>query len=287
VWTHDDPRNSVLATARKHGLTTHLAVSMKDSSAHTRALEEAAVDLAVMCNYRLILGRRALGAARLGAINVHPSLLPRHRGPSPLAWAILTGDRQSGVTAILADEGIDTGDILTQAVVPLEPSDDLTTLVRRLAPAVRTVTREVLAMARSGPLVGTPQPAAEATIARRLTEDDLRLVWTRPAAYLSRLTLVGYSQSAWFLRGQVVVRVQRGRPVSIEALCGPHRQAMPVSAADSVLSDSTLLAAAQHPSPGQVLKGGETPLVQTGEGVLQITAWETPGIFLREGEQLS
>ena len=100
-----------------------------------RALAEAAPDVLVVVAYGELLTREVLGAGRLGAVNVHFSLLPALRGASPVQHALLAGLRTTGVTTMLMDEGLDTGPVLLQASEPIRDDDDAGSLGARLADA--------------------------------------------------------------------------------------------------------------------------------------------------------
>ncbi|MEA5144550.1 MAG: methionyl-tRNA formyltransferase, partial [Candidatus Limiplasma sp.] len=102
----------------------------KDGIDDLRAL---APDLCVTAAFGQILSQEVLDVPRLGTVNVHASLLPRHRGSAPIAWAVLKGDPITGVTTMLTDAGIDTGDMLLRAQTPITPEDTTATLTARLS----------------------------------------------------------------------------------------------------------------------------------------------------------
>ncbi len=117
--------------------------------------------------------------APLGAIGVHPSLLPRHRGPDPFFWAIDAGDDVTGVTAHLLDDEYDTGATLGRRALPIDPSWDAWKLARALdRPSLALLRETVLAYANGTPPVPETQDEALATLAPRPTEDDLELRWS-------------------------------------------------------------------------------------------------------------
>ena len=104
--------------------------SLREDAEARRAIAELAPDAIIVAAYGLFLPEDTLAVPRLGCLNIHPSLLPRHRGPSPVATAILEGDQTTGVTIMLLDEGMDTGPILAQRetrITPKETCDNLTT----------------------------------------------------------------------------------------------------------------------------------------------------------------
>ncbi len=136
-------------------------------------------DLLVSWFWTTRIPKRILAVPPRGAIGVHPSLLPRHRGPDPYFWAIDSGDRESGVTAHRLDEGYDTGDILGQHTVRIDPAWNAWTLARRLdRPSLALLRETVAAFARGSPPAPRPQDERAATLAPEPTDDDLALLWT-------------------------------------------------------------------------------------------------------------
>ncbi len=150
---------------------------------HVRA---AAPDLIVVVAYGQILPPALLEIPPHGCLNVHASLLPRHRGAAPIQWALLEGDPETGVSLMRLDAGLDTGPVLAQARLPIRPDDTAQTLHDRLAPLGADLLRRILPEHLAGRITPTPQPAEGATYARKLTKEDGRLDWTRPAAELHR-----------------------------------------------------------------------------------------------------
>jgi methionyl-tRNA formyltransferase len=129
-------------------------------------------ELIVVAAYGQILKPEALNLAPYGCINVHASLLPRHRGAAPVAAAILAGDAETGVTLMKMDPGLDTGPILAQKRTPILPEDDAESLLARLAVLGAEILKERLAVYLQGELEAIPQVDALATYAPRLKKQD-------------------------------------------------------------------------------------------------------------------
>src|SRR5512136_1557882 len=127
-------------------------------------LARLAPDLLVVVAYGRILGPDLLRVAPHGAVNVHASLLPRHRGAAPIAWAIAAGDRETGVTIMQMDEGLDTGDVLLQRACPVG-DDDAEGLARRLAVLGGAALVEALALLERRQVVPVRQDPAGVTLA--------------------------------------------------------------------------------------------------------------------------
>ena len=144
-------------------------------------------DLFVVVAFGHILPKRLLEMPALGAINLHASLLPKYRGPAPIQWAIINGEAETGVTGMLMDAGLDTGEILAARKTPILADDTAGTLHDRLSRLSADVLHETLEGFSSGKIRPTPQNHAAASHAPLLKKSDGRLDWQRPADYLERL----------------------------------------------------------------------------------------------------
>lgn len=138
-------------------------------------------DLLVVTAYGRILPPSLLRLAPLGAINVHGSLLPRHRGAAPIQWAIINGDREVGVTIIQMDEGMDTGDILMAASTTADPDETAGSLFVKLAELGGRTLLSALERLKAGDLPPTPQDHSLATSAPMLKKEDGILDWSLSA----------------------------------------------------------------------------------------------------------
>jgi methionyl-tRNA formyltransferase len=150
------------------------------------ALDGLEPDALVVVAYGEILTPGILDIPRLGAINVHFSLLPRWRGAAPVQHAILAGDEVTGITVMLMDEGMDTGPILLQAAEPIDPSDDAGSLGTRLAAMGGRLMVDTLDRVAAGTLQERPQDEGAATFAPRIRPQDEEIDWTRPAEEVVR-----------------------------------------------------------------------------------------------------
>ena len=171
--------------ADRHGIPVRCPTSLRTPEAQT---EFAALnaDAAIVAAYGLILPPAILAAPRLGCLNVHASLLPRWRGAAPVQRAILEGDRETGVTIMQMDAGLDTGAILLQETVAIGPGTTGGGLTGRLAELGGSLIVEALDRSARGDLASRPQPEEGVTYAKKLTRDEARLDWRLPAARLER-----------------------------------------------------------------------------------------------------
>ena len=143
-------------------------------------------DLLVVVAFGQILPQAALHLAPHGALNLHPSLLPAHRGPAPINWAILKGDDQTGVTTMLLDEGVDTGPILLAQGENIGPDETAGDLHDRLAIIGAELILRTISGMKTGTVTPKPQDDSKASRGRLLTKQDGLIDWTRPAVELSR-----------------------------------------------------------------------------------------------------
>lgn len=170
--------------ARKMGLAVAQPLRL---TAATPEVEAARADLLVVCAYGQLLPEAVLAAFPLRAWGVHPSLLPRHRGASPIAAAILAGDDTTGVTIYAMDERMDAGPILAQATIAVEPRATTPSLTRELAQVASVLLVKALEQQRSGELTATPQDELLATYSHKLSRRDGVISWTMAAVEIDRL----------------------------------------------------------------------------------------------------
>ena len=195
--------------AESHGLAVRSPASLRD--AETQA-EFAAIetDAAVVAAYGLILPSPILAAPRLGCLNVHASLLPRWRGAAPIQRAILAGDRETGITIMQMDEGLDTGPIVLQQPVPILPETTAGELTESLAELGARLMVEALQGVAAGTLVAQPQAGDGVTYAPKIRREEARLDWRLPADALERQVRAFEPRpGAWFSGGGERIRVLR------------------------------------------------------------------------------
>jgi len=175
---------SFAAVAEAMGIACH-APEDPNAPEVIQALRQLSPDLFVAAGYTGLLKRDILAVPKLLAANFHASLLPAYRGRSPLFWAIRNGESQSGLTVHVMDEGLDTGDVLYQVRVAIDPNDSVESLYAKVIDASVPLIGRLVADA-DGNLVRTPQPSAGGSYFSGATEDDFRLDWTQPAETLRR-----------------------------------------------------------------------------------------------------
>ena len=200
-------------------------------------------DLAVVVAFGQILPKAVLDAPRRGSINVHASILPRYRGAAPIAWAIMRGETETGITTFQMDPGMDTGDMLLTATTPIGREETAGELSERLSRLGAEVLIDTLA--RLDGLTAIPQRHVEATLAPRLKKTDGVLDWSRPAPDLVNVVR---GTNPW---PGATTRTPRGtltiwRARAVDAVSGPpgtlvrHGQDVVIAAAAGALLPLTV-----------------------------------------------
>jgi len=191
----------VKLAARSLGLEVVQPPSLKEAGV-VEQLAQFRPDVIVVAAFGQILPRSVLAIPRFGAVNVHPSLLPRFRGASPVAAAILAGDEFSGVSIMLMDEGLDTGPILARAQIPIAALDNTGSLTTRLSIIGARLLLEALAHYLRGELTPRLQNEAEATYSGSITKEDGEIDWHLPAVDIWRRVRAFYPWPGCYTRWQ-------------------------------------------------------------------------------------
>ena len=163
----------------KRGIPVYQPVKIRLESVDTlRALQP---DVCVTAAFGQLLSQELLDIPRLGTVNVHASLLPRHRGSAPIAWAILQGDAEIGVTTMLTVRQLDAGPMLLRRAIPRDPQATCGELTRTLAELGASLLTETLTGLEAGTLTPTPQDEAAMTYEPMLSREMSAIDWAQPA----------------------------------------------------------------------------------------------------------
>ncbi len=237
--------------ARQLGLALEQPRTLRDPALQRR-LREIDADAMVVAAYGAILPREVLEIPRRGCLNIHASLLPRWRGAAPIQRSIEAGDRETGITIMQMDEGLDTGPMLRIEREPIRPDDTGGSLHDRLATLGAHAIVATLGALESGVLRAQPQPAQGVTYAHKLTRADVPIDWRLPGA-------------------RIVDRVRAFDPVpgSVATLAGPPPVALKIWRARAVTAPPS--------EPGVVLEASGRLLVGCGDGALELLELQKPG----------
>lgn len=234
--------------ALAHGIPVFQPVKLRDGTA-LALIQELAPDLIVVAAYGRILPQEILDCPPMGCINVHSSLLPQYRGAAPINWAILNGDRETGVTIMHMAAALDAGDIISQVKTPILPEETAPALTARLAEMGGKLLVETVAALEAGTASRTPQDERAVTLAPMLSKE---------------LSSMDFSRSAQALHDQV-----RGLcpwPAAVTEVNGVRCKVL-----------STCVEEGKG-TPGTVLEAGKKGLlVACGEGALRILELQPDG----------
>lgn len=228
--------------ADKWGIPVFSPVRVKRPEAVERLREEAP-DLIVVAAFGQILSQEILNLPRYGCVNVHASLLPRYRGAAPIQWAVINGEEKSGVTIMQMDAGLDTGDILLQEEIILDPKETGESLYEKTAKLGGELLVKALPMIEQGTLKPVKQDESESTYASMLRKEMGNIDWKMPAAKIERLVrgLNSWPGAYTFLGGKMLkiwgssVKEQeaQGEPGTV---AGTDRKAIFVNCGEGVLA---------------------------------------------------
>jgi methionyl-tRNA formyltransferase len=179
--------SEVGAVAAKHQIPTLMPLKIRTWS-FLSEMEEFDPDILLVAAYGRILPTKILDVPRIAPMNVHASLLPRHRGAAPIEGAILAGDSETGITIMRIVEQMDAGPMYFQRRIPIEPTDTRGTLKEKLAELGAVATLEAIDFASSGALVETPQDESLATYTAQIEKKDALIDWNASAAQIERMT---------------------------------------------------------------------------------------------------
>ncbi|MGE0199392.1 MAG: methionyl-tRNA formyltransferase [Candidatus Melainabacteria bacterium] len=246
----------VKETAQSLGLPVHQTASIRKDDALQATLSSLNPHFFVTAAFGQILSQAVLDIPSHGTVNVHASLLPAFRGANPIQHAILQGLPQTGITTMLTDIGVDTGDILLKRVVPITAEDTTASLTEKMAAAGGPLLVATLLQRADGSLASTPQDGAQATHAGKCTREDGWLDWTQPADALHNRIRAFQPWPATQTRlGEETLKIIRSTPPG-----APAPASLPSG------------------QPGAILGASANGLwVQTGSGPIEILTLQPPG----------
>lgn len=176
----------VKEVALKHGLPVLQPKRIRDPQV-VEELEKIPADICVVVAFGQIIPKRILEMKKYGCINVHASLLPAYRGAAPIQWAVVDGLKETGVTIMQMDEGLDTGDMLTKVVVPLEAKETGGSLFDKLSAAGAKLCVETMDLIEQGKVIPEKQGETTTAYAKMITKDLGKIDFSKPAAEIERL----------------------------------------------------------------------------------------------------
>ena len=213
------------------------------------ALQALAPDLCVTAAFGQILSQRILDIPKMGTVNVHASLLPKHRGSAPIVWSMRMGDEYTGVTTMLTNAGLDTGDMLLHRSTRITDTETAGELTDRLAVMGAELLVETIRRMEAGDCMPIPQNEAESSYEPMLTKEMAQIDWTLSAKELDRFVRA-YNPwpTAYTQYGDMIMKIHMARPVDMQG------------------------------TPGEILvsDGKKGLVVACGEGALEIITLQAP-----------
>jgi methionyl-tRNA formyltransferase len=240
----------VKQTAERHGLPIEQPEKIKNNAEFRARLESIAADAIIVVGYGRIVPSWMLKLPKYGNINLHGSLLPKYRGAAPIQWAIANGERVSGVTTMLLNEGLDTGDILLQRELPIEPDETAITYGRRLAEIGAELMIDTLRELEKRTITPRPQDHSQASLAPILKKEDGKAEFTVPAEVI-------YNRLRGFQPWPGCFTNFRGKKLTIVA-AKPIRES-------------------RNLSPGEILAEGDRMLIGCRESALELLEVQPEG----------
>lgn len=236
--------------AMANHLTTYQPTTLRDQDIQ-QVIQKLQPDIIVDVACGLLVPKEILDLPRYGCINVHPSLLPRWRGATPIQHAILAGDQQTGVSIMQMDEGWDTGPVLLQKICPIKPDDTTAILLNKLAEVGITALIEVLTKLEQNGINAEKQSVNAACYAKKINKEAGRINWQKSAIELDR-EIRAYNPwpIAFTEIGGQIVRIWKAAPTNNKA----------------------------NDKPGTILQFNKQSIdVATGNGILRIYKMQFPG----------
>ena len=242
---------AVKAFATELSIPVYTPKTLRDG-AFADVLEETAPDLIAVVAYGKILPKYVLDFPKYGCLNAHVSLLPKYRGAAPMQRAIINGERETGVTVMYMNEGLDTGDIASVVRFPIGDEDDFEAIHDRSAELGAALLSETIRKIESGEAERIPQNDAEATYAAKIEKEDCKIDFSRPASSLDfAIRGVTPIPGAFAYLGDKSIKICKARPTK------------------------------GHGAPGEVIAldgvGDGSITVACGEGALKITRIKPEG----------
>lgn len=239
----------VKETALAHGIEVYQPTKIREPEC-VEYLKKYEADIMVVVAFGQILTKEILDMPKYGCINVHASLLPKYRGAAPIQWAVINGEKVSGVTTMRMDEGIDTGDMILKEEVELDPEETGGSLFERLAKNGAELCVKTLVAIENGTATYTPQDNAKATHTKMIKKQLGEIDFTKPAEEIERL-----------------VRGLNPWPSAYTHWNGKTLKVWKASVLDKESGKE----------PGTIEVGKNTIAVQTGKGMLQLEEIQLEG----------
>lgn len=249
----------VKVLAQQHGIPVYQPKTLRDGEAQ-KQIAALNPQLIAVVAYGRILPPEILSLPPLGCINLHVSLLPRYRGAAPIQWAVINGDKQTGVTVMQMDEGLDTGDILQVTPLDILPDETAGELFERVSQIGGKTLVQTVKMLQRGEITPMPQQHEQATQAPPLQKDTGSFTFAQSAAVLHNLVRgCNPWPTAYFMLNGKKIKVARSGLAQGNAPAGTVLQTQPltVACAEGALQLLEVIPEGSRPMTGQAFAAGK------------------------------
>ena len=214
----------VKSYATNKGLPVYEPVKLRGSKVYHDIFAALNSDVFIVAAYGLILPKKILEMPKFGCINIHASLLPKHRGPSPIHAAILAGDKKTGVTIMQMDAGIDTGDMLLQEEICIKEDFDFLSLHNMLAELGASCLIKTLELITKGEITKTPQNDSLSSYAPMIKKADGQINWTNPTEFiLNQIRAFSLWPGAFVMQNNKPLKINGAKNTDFKANCPPGK----------------------------------------------------------------
>lgn len=197
----------VKVCACERGLPVYQPQTLKDE-AFDKLLHDIDPEIIIVAAYGKILPPSVINYPKYGCINVHGSLLPKYRGAAPIQRALMDGEKETGITIMYMNEGLDTGDMLAKSIVPITDADNFETLFEKMAESGATLLTETLPKIIDGSIIPEKQDDSLATYASKIEKDDCKVDFSLPARELfNKIRGLSPFPLAYAMRGETQIKL--------------------------------------------------------------------------------
>ena len=267
------------SAVKEVALANNIAVYQPENFKQTESIEQLAAlnaDLMIVVAYGLILPNNVLTTPRLGCLNVHGSLLPRWRGAAPFQRAIWAGDKETGVTIMQMDEGLDTGDMLKKVSCPIEDDETSASLYAKVAKQAPAVLIETVKQLQAGQLTAEKQDENIATYAKKLSKAEALINWQDDAEFIDRcIRAFNPWPVSYFEWAGQVIKVHQAKIVAATTSASPgtivnvDKQGIQVATGSGVLNLEVIQLAGKKAMPVQDVLNSRRELFTVSSNLLE------------------
>ncbi|MEL6578804.1 MAG: methionyl-tRNA formyltransferase [Cyanobacteria bacterium J06621_12] len=263
--------SAVKQLALEHELPIWQPRRIKKDREAIEKLAATEADVFVVVAYGQILSQEILDLPKLGCINVHGSLLPQYRGAAPIQWSIVNGDRLTGITTMMMDVGMDTGDMLLKAETEIKLLDNAHDLAVKLSDQGADLLIETLLKLEQQSLTPTPQDDAQATHARMIEKLDFAIDWSKSAIAIHN-QIRGFYPSCFAMLEDKKLKISATVPITAETIDE-------LTAEYDIIKQKYTELAGLAGKPGEIVKNikNHGAIVQTGSGLLLLKQVQLAG----------